>query len=342
MPDRGSGAVVVVGSLHYDIMVDAPDRPRRGETLAGSAWRPKFGGKGGNQAVAAARAGAVTRMAGAVGDDGFGTFLLAGLDAAGVDRTGVAVIGAAGSGMSVAISDANGDYGAVIVSGANLLIPTALVEARSLWRGARVLVLQNEVAEATNLVAAHAARRVGALVCLNAAPAQPLVGELAALVDILVVNAVEAEMLSGIIVDSLDSARRAAAALRSSNGTAIVTAGSAGVAAAAPGREVALPPSRLASLARTGPATLLSATLLRELGLIFPLTKRWSAQTGQLPRTSVVAKWRAETQAICIGMICPEPRHFRDTAREGLACPDRVVRFPLRQWRRRCAGRYRR
>ena len=60
MPDRASGAVVVVGSLHY-IMVDAPDRPRKGETMAGSAWKPKFGVKGGNQAVAAARAGAVTR-----------------------------------------------------------------------------------------------------------------------------------------------------------------------------------------------------------------------------------------------------------------------------------------
>ena len=65
------GAVVVVGSLHYDIMVDAPDRPRKGETVAGR-WRPKFGGKGGNQAVAAARAGAVTRMVGAVGADDFG------------------------------------------------------------------------------------------------------------------------------------------------------------------------------------------------------------------------------------------------------------------------------
>jgi ribokinase len=241
MPDRTSGAVVVVGSLHYDIMVDAPDRPRKGETVAGFAWRPKFGGKGGNQAVAAARAGALTRMAGVVGNDGFGNFLLAGLDAAGVDRTNVAVIDAAGSGMSVAISDAEGDYGAVIVSGANLLIPAALVEAQSLWHDARVLVLQNEVTEATNLVAARAARRADALVCLNAAPARPLVGELATLVDILVVNAVEAEMLSGVVVDSLDSARRAAAALRPPDGTAIVTAGGAGVAAAAHDGEVALP-----------------------------------------------------------------------------------------------------
>ena len=67
--------IVVVGSLHFDIMVDAPNRPRKGETVTGSAWRPKFGGKGGNHAVAAAKAGAAVRMAGAVGDDGFGRFL---------------------------------------------------------------------------------------------------------------------------------------------------------------------------------------------------------------------------------------------------------------------------
>src|SRR4051812_28918268 len=108
--------VVVAGSLHYDIMGDAPDRPRKGETVTGYAWRPKFGGKGGNQAVAAAKAGAEVRMAGAVGDDEFGGFLLAALSAGGVDGSRVARLPKAGSGMSVAIADASGDYGAVIVS----------------------------------------------------------------------------------------------------------------------------------------------------------------------------------------------------------------------------------
>jgi ribokinase len=226
-----SGAVVVVGSLHYDIMVDAPHRPRKGETVAGSAWRPKFGGKGGNQAVAAARAGARTRMAGAVGDDGFGSFLLAGLDAANVDRTAVAVIGGAGSGMSVAIADAEGDYGAVIVSGANLRIPVALVEDGALWRDARILVLQNEVDGATNLAAARAARRAGALVCLNAAPARPLEGELGGLVDILVVNAVEAEMMGAAPIATLPDAAEAARNLANRFEAVIVTAGALGLAA---------------------------------------------------------------------------------------------------------------
>ena len=125
MNQSSKPVVVVVGSLHYDIMVDAPERPRKGETVTGYAWRPKFGGKGGNQAVAAAKAGAEVRMAGAVGTDEFGRFLLDALAAGGVDASRVARAPAAGSGMSVAISDSSGDYGAVIVSGANLLVDPA-------------------------------------------------------------------------------------------------------------------------------------------------------------------------------------------------------------------------
>lgn len=109
--------VIVLGSLHMDIMVSAPDRPRRGETLAGHAWSLKPGGKGGNQAVEVALAGARTAMIGAVGDDDFGRALLQNLEVHGVDKSGVAVRKDAGSGISVAIIDSGGDYGAVIVSG---------------------------------------------------------------------------------------------------------------------------------------------------------------------------------------------------------------------------------
>jgi ribokinase len=106
--DEGPGAVaavIVVGSLHYDIMVDAPGRPRKGETVAGRSWAPKFGGKGGNQAVAARRQRVSTAMVGAVGQDSFGEALLASLDRAKVDRRAVAVFDGLGSGMSVAIFD---------------------------------------------------------------------------------------------------------------------------------------------------------------------------------------------------------------------------------------------
>src|SRR5258708_15092471 len=109
--ERGACArVVVLGSLHLDIMVHAPDRPKKGETLPGSAWGYKAGGKGGNQAVAAAQFGARASMVGRVGDDDFGGRLLNNLKISGVDTEHVRTDLEAGSGMSVAIIDAEGDY----------------------------------------------------------------------------------------------------------------------------------------------------------------------------------------------------------------------------------------
>jgi ribokinase len=222
-------AVIVVGSLHYDIMVDAPDRPRKGETIAGRGWSPKCGGKGGNQAVAARRQGVPTAMVGAVGDDSFGAALLAGLDRAKVDRTNVAVLSGIGSGMSVAIFDDDGDYGAVIVSGANLAITRAQAVAELLSRG-KVLVLQNEIPEIVNEAVARHARDLGVTTILNAAPARPFTTSLPDLVDILVVNAIEAEMLGGSDVSSLETAACAAERLTARFESVVVTAGRDGVA----------------------------------------------------------------------------------------------------------------
>ncbi len=227
--DRKSPAVIVVGSLHYDIMVDAPDRPRKGETLGGRSWAPKFGGKGGNQAAAAQRQGVATAMVGAVGNDPFGTALLAGLDRAKVDRSAVAVLDHVGSGMSVAIFDDEGDYGAVIVSGANLAIAADQVQD-DLLHDAKVLILQNEIPEKINEAVARKARRRGIITVLNAAPARPFETELPEFVDILVVNAIEAEMLGGGDVSSLETASSAAAALSARFRVAVVTAGGNGVA----------------------------------------------------------------------------------------------------------------
>lgn len=243
--------VVVVGSLHYDIMVDAPARPRKGETVTGFAWRPKFGGKGGNQAVAAAKAGAEVRMAGAVGTDGFGQFLLESLHAGGVDASRVARCAEAGSGMSVAISDASGDYGAVIVSGANLFLDRGALTEPGLWRDARALILQNEMPEAVNVSAARAARMVGATTCLNAAPYRPMSEELESLIDLLVVNAIEAEELGGIAVTDLASAAAAAAVLASHYPQVVVTAGGHGVAGMQRGKEAVVLPALAVALVST-------------------------------------------------------------------------------------------
>jgi ribokinase len=232
-----SARVVVLGSLHLDIMVHAPDRPKKGETLPGSAWGYKAGGKGGNQAVAAAQFGARSSMVGRVGNDDFGQRLLDHLRDAGVDAEHVLTDSEAGSGMSVAIIDAEGDYGAVIVSGANLRMSNKdLEEAREVIRSAQVLVLQNEVLEATNIAAAQLARDYGIRVILNAAPARPLEPALAANIDVLVVNAVEAEMICGVAVTSLPAATEAAARLSEQVDNVVVTAGGLGLAVAERGK----------------------------------------------------------------------------------------------------------
>ena len=158
--------VAVVGSLHLDIMTKAPRLPALDETVLGQSWHFKCGGKGGNQAVAAARAGARTAFIGCVGNDDFGSRLLAHLDAAKVDRSRVSIDPKSGSGMSVAMEDTDGNYSAVVVSGANQNIRPAQYEGLS----TRVLLIQNEISASATLDAARACKRGKAFVVYNTAP----------------------------------------------------------------------------------------------------------------------------------------------------------------------------
>ena len=232
--------VVVLGSLHLDIVVDAPSLPRLGETLACQAFAFKCGGKGGNQAVEAARQGAVTAMVGRVGNDEFGARLLAHLTAQGVDRQAVRTDQAAGTGMSVAIAEPAGDYAALIVSGVNLrLDPSDVDAAVALLRPDGILVLQNEVPAAINVAVALAAHAKGCRILLNAAPARPLDG---IDIDFLLVNAIEAEMLGGGVAHDLPSAGAAAQRLAAGGRTTIVTVGGSGLAASGPSGSFTLKP----------------------------------------------------------------------------------------------------
>ena len=224
--------VIVCGSLHLDIMLYAPSLPRPDETVAGTRWEQQCGGKGGNQAVMAARASARTAMIGRVGADAFGDRLRANLAARGVDASCVMVDKAGGSGISAAIVRDDGEYGAVIVSGANLALDAQTADRH--WRalgGARVLVLQNEIPELANIAAARAARAMGARVLLNAAPMRGMSAALLDLVDVLVVNRIEAEALAGHPVRDAAAAQAAAPKLGAGARDVIVTLGGAGVVA---------------------------------------------------------------------------------------------------------------
>ena len=222
--------VLVCGSLHLDTVVrgrlPAPD-----ETVMGESVSYAFGGKGGNQAVAAARAGARTAMIGRVGDDDAGRTLLANLQEAGVDTTHVAT-GPEPSGMSVAIVRPDGEYGAVVVTGANAMIEVCDVPA------AKVLVLQNEVPEAVNVAVAR--RAAGAFVVWNAAPMRQGSG-LEGLVDLVVVNRVEASQMFG---GAIETPRQAVEALedgRSPVALACITLGAGGAVVGRAGQAVHVP-----------------------------------------------------------------------------------------------------
>lgn len=221
--------ILVIGSLHHDIMLDAEHLPQLGETVTGSRWHTKFGGKGGNQAVAAASAGAQVRMVSAVGCDAFAKPILRALDEAGVDRGWVAEVAGVSSGMSVAISNSEGDYGAVIVSGANLEINGDLLNEDNVWEQVGLLCLQNEIDEAINITAARVARSRSIPTCLNAAPARTLPDTLLRSIDILVVNEIELAMLSEETVDTMEQIVAAARKLAYRVPTVLVTLGDRGV-----------------------------------------------------------------------------------------------------------------
>ncbi|NND91376.1 MAG: ribokinase [Granulosicoccus sp.] len=181
--------VLVCGSLHLDVVVEASHLPRKDETVTGSSVNYICGGKGGNQAVAAALNGARTSFAGCTGDDEFGRKLTAHLLRHNIDYSQLQTIGGA-SGMSVAIVDGNGDYGAVIVPGANLKIDSSSIEFPE---STGILLLQNEISESVNSELARQASTQNIPVMLNAAPYRSIPARLKHLIDILVLNRVEAE-----------------------------------------------------------------------------------------------------------------------------------------------------
>ena len=217
--------VAVLGSLHLDIVIEGAPLPGPDETVIGRSWRFACGGKGGNQAVSAARFGARTAMIGRVGADDFGAKLLANLDAHHVDRGGVAIDPDAGSGMSAAIIDNAGAYGAAVVSGANRRIAAAQWHDLS----AAILLLQNEIESATAIAAARAFKAKGSFVILNAAPAVRFNADLVTCADLLVVNRIEASQLMDTAIDSLAAAAMFAGLFAERVPAVMVTLGSGGL-----------------------------------------------------------------------------------------------------------------
>jgi ribokinase len=188
--------VVVVGSANMDLVGLAPTLPRPGETVLGDDFVMTPGGKGANQAIAAARAGGDVTFLGAIGSDAFGVTINARLTAAGVNARRVRT-SYGSSGVAVIMVDRAGENSILVSPGANSTF-VALTDAETAAIGdGDVLVCQQEIPAATVIAAARAARAAGTRVVLNAAPARKLSAELLDNVDLLVVNQVEGLAITG-------------------------------------------------------------------------------------------------------------------------------------------------
>jgi ribokinase len=200
--------VLVVGSLNADLVVRAPHFPLPGETISGDDLHIIPGGKGANQAVAAARQGASVAMLGRVGQDSFGPFLLNSLKSDKVDITNVHADESA-TGTAIIIVDANGQNSIVLSAGANGKVSPADVDNASTLLPSLIL-LQLEIPIPTVLHAAHFAKQNGIQVILNPAPAKSLPDELISLIDFIVPNETELSLLTGLEVKDISSAEKAA------------------------------------------------------------------------------------------------------------------------------------
>ena len=227
--------IVVLGSLNVDLVVTVPRLPRPGETVLGDGLRSCPGGKGANQAVAAARLGGQVAMIGRVGDDGFGAGLIENLDRNGVDSSGVDRDPAAPTGAALIFVEAGGQNMIAVAPGANAVVGASDAQRAAARLGpGDLLVMQLEIPMAVVERAVQAARRAGAFVLLNAAPAQRLEPGLLSQLDALVVNEREANALAAnereanALVDHDDPSTIAAALLTLGPKIVIVTLGPSG------------------------------------------------------------------------------------------------------------------
>ncbi len=219
MKNSRTPKVAVVGSLNIDLVCHAMRRPDKGETIIGNAFDIFTGGKGFNQATAAARLGAEVTLVGSVGADPFGEMLLTATENEHIDSRFVRKRTDTGTGVATIVIEPDGDNSIIVVPRANMALTASDIDAAAdAIADADVLLLQLETPVETSEHAAAIAKgsrkNGGTTVILNPAPAQPLPDSLLAHVDILTPNQSETELLSGMQINNEEGAHNAAEALR--------------------------------------------------------------------------------------------------------------------------------
>lgn len=296
MPD-----IAVVGSLNMDLIIRVPHLPAAGETVIGREFTTAAGGKGANQAVAAARLGASVAMIGRVGDDDFGRALKANLNVAGVDTTYVLLDGHSATGVALIAVEEGGQNTIIVAAGANANASRTDVDAaRRVIASSQVLMAQLEVPLDTVIYAMDMARSAHILTLLNPAPGQELSPDVLARVDMIVPNETEAGILTGIPVKDWESAERAALELnRRGVPIVVITLGERGALASDRGSIHRVPafPVHAVDATAAGDAFVGALAVAWARGREMPLAMRQASAAGALATLKLGAQPSLPTRA---------------------------------------------
>lgn len=286
--------ITVVGSLNMDLIVRTPHIPSPGETIIGSGFQAAPGGKGANQAVAAASLGAQVSMVGRVGKDEFAAALLENLTLANVNSRFVVQDPVAPTGVALIEVDDRGENSIVVASGANMRLTSLdVVAAQEAISAADLLLLQLEIPLKVVLKAAVLAKRKKVTVVLNPAPARKLTSELLNLVDILIPNETETALLTGLPVGSQYEIKVAASSLLTSGiKTVILTLGEKGALLTQEGKSEIFPAFQIKPVDTTaaGDAFIGGFAVALAEGKSMTEAIRWGNAAGALATTRLGAQ----------------------------------------------------
>ncbi len=260
--------VTVVGSFNTDLVSRTPRMPVAGETILGGPFHMGPGGKGANQAVAAARLGAETTMVVKLGVDTFGDLAEANLRKEGIRSDFVLRTDKSHTGAALIMLDANGENMIVVAAGANdLLTPEDVDQAKAVIEQSDVFLAQLEISLETVEYAISMAHEAGVTVMLNPAPGRELDKKLLAMVDVLTPNETETQIITGMPVTNLKQAEAAAQALRAQGvGTVVITLGAEGAMVATRDNVTHVPGRRVQVVDTTGAGDAFSGALAVALG----------------------------------------------------------------------------